>query len=223
MEPMPAGLVTRSMRTEQRGEQRVHVLTAVREYRAPAEDVWQALTDPERLPRWFAPVSGDLRPGGRFQFEGQAGGLVEACDPPRELRVTWEYGGELSWVVVRLQGDADATSLTLEHTLPVDPQRWTEFGPGAVGVGWDLSLLGLGLHLEGGEGVTPEEAEAWLTSDEGSAAVTESSRAWAEASVADGTEPDQASAAAARTTAFYTGRPVADASSAPATDPPREA
>ena len=30
-------------------------------------DLWEALTSAERIPRWFAPVSGDLRLGGRFQ------------------------------------------------------------------------------------------------------------------------------------------------------------
>jgi hypothetical protein len=35
------------------------------------------------------------------------------------------------------------------------------------------------------------------------------SAAWAEAAIADGDDPDAARAAAARTTAFYTGQPPA--------------
>ena len=37
-----------------------------RHYATSPDDLWQACTDPERLARWFAPVSGDLRTGGRF-------------------------------------------------------------------------------------------------------------------------------------------------------------
>jgi uncharacterized protein YndB with AHSA1/START domain len=37
-------------------------------YAAPIEQVWDAITNPERIPRWFLPVSGDLRLGGRYQI-----------------------------------------------------------------------------------------------------------------------------------------------------------
>jgi hypothetical protein len=39
-------------------EARTVVLT--RRYDAPIEDVWDAVTDPERIARWFLPVTGDL-------------------------------------------------------------------------------------------------------------------------------------------------------------------
>ena len=48
--------------------------------------LWDACTNAERIPRWFLPVSGDLRLGGRYQLEGNAGGTIERCDPPRSLR-----------------------------------------------------------------------------------------------------------------------------------------
>ena len=47
-----------------------------RTYDAPIDDVWDALTDPERIGRWFLPISGDFRLGGRSQFEGNAGGKI---------------------------------------------------------------------------------------------------------------------------------------------------
>ena len=65
-----------------------------RTYRAEAEDVWDALTNPERLPRWFYPVSGDLEVGGSFQFEGNAGGEIRRCDRPTRIQVTF---GEFIW------------------------------------------------------------------------------------------------------------------------------
>ena len=49
-----------------------------RTYAADIADVWDALTNIERIPRWFLPVSGDLRLGGRYQFEGNAGGRIVA-------------------------------------------------------------------------------------------------------------------------------------------------
>ena len=63
-----------------------------RDYDAPIEDVWDALTNPERIGRWFLPISGDYRLGGRYQFEGNAGGEIVECERPNRLKVTWVYG-----------------------------------------------------------------------------------------------------------------------------------
>ena len=62
----------------------VVAVTLRRTYSADIEDVWNALTDPERIRRWFMPVSGDLREGGRFQLEGNASGTILRCQPPRQ-------------------------------------------------------------------------------------------------------------------------------------------
>ncbi|MBY8847321.1 SRPBCC family protein [Saccharothrix longispora] len=119
-----------------------------RTYDATAEDVWDAVTDPARLRRWFLPVSGDLREGGDFQLEGNAGGDILACEPPRRLRVT--FGGETSIVEVRLvpEDGGGRTTLELEHTVPPEMAAG---GAGAlyVGPGWDGGLLALGLHVGG--------------------------------------------------------------------------
>jgi uncharacterized protein YndB with AHSA1/START domain len=64
-----------AVRREVRGRYTV-VLSRV--YDAPVADVWDACTDPERIPRRFLPVSGDLQPGGRFRLEGNAGGRGSA-------------------------------------------------------------------------------------------------------------------------------------------------
>ncbi|QGN48418.1 polyketide cyclase [Micromonospora sp. WMMC415] len=187
------------------GEARV--MTISQTYDASPEDVWDACTNPERIPRWFLPVSGDLRLGGRYQLQGNAGGTIERCDPPKGFAATWEYGDEVSWIEVRLAPVEDGrTRFELDHIAHVDDDRWTQFGPGAVGVGWDLAALGLASHLAAaGAGVTPEESEAWMASDEGRRFVALSSEQWYEASVAGGTDRAEARAAADRTTAFYTG------------------
>ncbi|MFC0505674.1 SRPBCC family protein [Micromonospora costi] len=196
-------------RTLEAGEARVTTISQT--YDATVEDVWDACTSAERIPRWFLPVSGELRLGGRYQLEGNAGGTVERCDPPTSFAATWEYGGEVSWIEVRLTSEGDGrTRFELDHIAHVDDDRWAQFGPGAVGIGWDLGLLGLASYFgAAGAGVRPEDAEAWSASDEGRAFMTLASERWREASVAAGTDPEAARAAAERVTAFYTGVPAA--------------
>jgi uncharacterized protein YndB with AHSA1/START domain len=189
-------------RTLEAGEARV--VTVARSYPYPLEEVWDACTTAERIQRWLMPVSGELRLGGRYQLEGNAGGVVERCDPPRSFDATWEYGGDVSWIELRLEPEGDGTRFTLDHIAHVDDARWAEFGPGAVGVGWDSMILGLTMHLEGDMSITPAEAMAWLVSPEGVRFVTESSAAWCAAAIAAGDEPEAAEAAAKRTTAAYT-------------------
>ena len=189
------------------GAARGAVLT--RTYPTGLEDLWDACTNPDRIPRWFLPVSGELRVGGRFQLEGNAGGTIERCEPPTGLRTTWEFGGAVSWIELRLTAhDDDATRLELEHlSLADDDKTWARFGPGAVGIGWELGLRGLGLHLAGADRLDPAAAQAWAVSEEGRRFITQSSERWSEAAVAAGTDPATARDWAERTTAFYTGAP----------------
>jgi uncharacterized protein YndB with AHSA1/START domain len=177
-----------------------------RTYDAPIDDVWDALTNPERIGRWFLPISGDYRLGGRYQFEGNAGGEILECERPRRLKVTWAYGemlgeADISEVEVRLSPSGDqATVFELEHTAIVPEDRWAEYGPGAVGVGWEMGLLGLALHLRGGSVGDPE---AWQLSEEGRAYASRSSEGWGAANTAAGADPAAAARAVANTTAFY--------------------
>ncbi len=149
--------VQRSLGLEEREGRDTRVITAGQTYDAEIADVWDAITNAERIPRWFLPISGDLRLGGRYQLEGNASGTILRCDAPELLGVTWEYGGEVSWVDVRLSAaESGGTTLELRHVAHVDDARWAEFGPGAVGIGWDMTLLGLAQHLSGAPAVTPE-------------------------------------------------------------------
>ena len=175
-----------------------------REYASGIDDVWDAVTNPERLPRWFLPVTGDLAVGARYQFEGNAGGEVLECEKPERALLTWEFGGGVSWLELTLTDLGDRTSLQLEHVAPLVDQ-WFDYGPGAVGVGWDLSMLGLANHLDGGPDVTHGDEEKLMASAEGRNFVTTSSAAWGDANIAAGADPEQARAAQERTTAFYTG------------------
>jgi uncharacterized protein YndB with AHSA1/START domain len=183
------------------------VLTISQSYSTTPEDLWDACTVAERIARWFLPVTGDLTVGGRYQIQGNAGGTIERCDPPKSFGATWEFGGEISWIEVSLIPEADgSTTLKLVHIAHVDDERWAEFGPGAVGIGWDLTFMGLATHLsEGGAAVDPQEAAAWPASDDGKTFMTLSGDLWREASVAAGTDEESAQAAANRCLAIYTG------------------
>ena len=55
------------------------VLTISQVYDTGIDDLWDTVTNPERIPRWFLPISGELRVGGRYQFEGNAGGTITAA------------------------------------------------------------------------------------------------------------------------------------------------
>ncbi|WP_112133609.1 SRPBCC family protein [Glycomyces dulcitolivorans] len=196
--------VTREVRTGERDGKPTKLVVARRVYRADRADVWDAVTSPERVPRWFLPLSGDLKPGGRYQLEGNACGVVERCDAPADLAVTWEFGGGLSWVEVHLSEDGGGTLLELVHEAPVDPEFWGQFGPGAVGIGWDSALFGLDLHLAGGEDVDQAEAEKWAVGPVGVRFSTIAGESWGAAAVAAGDEPEAAQAAAANAIKFFT-------------------
>jgi uncharacterized protein YndB with AHSA1/START domain len=177
-------------------------------YDTDIDDLWDACTNPERIPRWFLPVTGELRLGGRYQLEGNAGGTIERCDPPKSFAATWEFGGSTTWIEVRLSPDPDGgTRLELEHIAHVDDDTWNEFGPGAVGVGWDLGFLGMARYLTTGIAADPQRDAAWTMSEDGRQFMTLSSERWRAANIAAGAGPAEATAAAERTIAAYTAPP----------------
>lgn len=162
-----------------------------RSYDAPVGDVWDAITQPERIKRWFMPISGELRVGGSFQLEGNASGDIRACEPPRLLRVT--FGGPTSIVEVRLNGQDDGnTVLELEHTVPIE---MAQSGAGAlyVGPGWDGALMGLALFLRG-EAVSDPVAAA--NSSQALAFSKQSVQAWVAVVQSSGTSTAEQLAAA---------------------------
>ena len=56
------------------------------------DDLWGALTDPDRLAHWYGEVEGELSQGGEFRVRiavaGERTGQVEACEPPQRLLLT---------------------------------------------------------------------------------------------------------------------------------------
>lgn len=192
--------IDRTVATVTRGERQLRLVTANRTFDATPTEVWDALVTPDRIPRWFVPITGDLRVGGRFQLEGNAGGEVLECREPERLSVTWEFGGQTSWVDVTLRPTDAGTLLQLDHALAVD-DHYRRFGPGATGTGWEMCLMELGEHLAAPGAPRPAPEQLPDLSEY----FAMSGAAWADAAVAAGDDPVEAKAAAARCVAAYRG------------------
>lgn len=157
-------------------------------YSAAIGDIWHCCTDPERMARWFMRPQGDLRVGGRFVFEGNVGGEVRRCEPPRLLAVSWVHGRRpADEVELRLAPQAGGTVLELEHAsvtthvevggrmvdvLLNDPTS----GLWGLGAGWEMGLVALDALLRN---ALPERATRRGASGAVSLA-DQSSQAWAE-------------------------------------------
>ncbi len=116
------------------------------------DDVWSALTEPERLARWYGEIEGELRVGGAFRARLHASGWegtgrVEACEPPRRLLVVSKEPDEPNEdsTEVTLTGDGDQTVLVVEQRgLPLD-LLW------AYGAGLQIHVEDLAAHIAGRE------------------------------------------------------------------------
>jgi uncharacterized protein YndB with AHSA1/START domain len=201
------GAVSRVLETRDHEGEPAFVVVATRLYDTTPEDLWDAITNPERLPRWFTTVEGDFRLNGRYSVKHNASGTITACEPPQTLSLTWEFGPAVSWVNVVLAPEGEGVRLTLEH-VQRDSPHWTKFGAGATGVGWDLALLGLALHVESrGEAAHPEDS-GWSATDEGKEFARLAGEDWAKAERAGGASAEDAEIRGRRTIAFYRGEPV---------------
>jgi uncharacterized protein YndB with AHSA1/START domain len=131
-------------------------------YDTAIEDLWSALTDPDRLGRWYGKVEGDLRPGGRFRVYLEANdiestGRVEACEPPQRLVVTTRETDESyrkgqgvppfdAVNEVTLTADGDQTILVIEvRGMPLNKIA-------SYGGGWQIHAENLAAYVAGREG-----------------------------------------------------------------------
>ena len=111
------------------------VLTITREFKAPIEDVWASVTEPERLARWIGTFTGDPA-SGRVSFLMTAEGATEPedmeireCDPPRVLRVTSKVGEDHWYLDLLLEERAGVTTLIFSQP-DIDPVAAESVGPG---------------------------------------------------------------------------------------------
>jgi uncharacterized protein YndB with AHSA1/START domain len=88
---------------------------------APRDEVWRALTEPERLREWLAnDVELDVRPGGAGRFGWDDGderlAVVQEVDPERRLVLDWWDGDAVSTVELTLDDEGAGTRLTVTET-----------------------------------------------------------------------------------------------------------
>lgn len=119
-----------------------------RTYRFPMDAVWSAITEPDRIARWLAHVSGDLRVGGAFTLDFGDGdvahGTILACEAPSHLAVSWEFEGEgTTHLEITLTGQEGATLFALHHS----DLRQADLSQ--YGAGWHTFLEHLGAALAG--------------------------------------------------------------------------
>jgi len=95
------------------------------------DDLWGALTEPDRLAQWYGEVEGELSEGGEFRLRialsGERAGRVEACEPPQRLLLTMRDPEprpgqpEQTTNEARLSGEGAQTRLVWEaRGLPVE-------------------------------------------------------------------------------------------------------
>ena len=96
------------------------------------DDLWSALTDPERLARWMNVCTGDLALGGTWHAllddgSDYAVGTVTACDPPRSFTTSWHAIEEQPTVLtVTVDAVPEGARLTLVH----EAVQSIYYGPG---------------------------------------------------------------------------------------------
>jgi hypothetical protein len=106
--------------------------------------------------------------------------------------VTWELGEHTTLLTVTVQEAEDGAEIVLRHAVG-DDEHWAAFGPGAVGVGWDLSLRALAGELEEPAGfVEPDVTFVRACAQE-----------WGAAHAASGADAMAAAEAAVRTSLSY--------------------
>ena len=130
-------------------------------YDATVGELWPALTDPGRLAAWYGQLTGDLHPGGQFRLhvpdaDSDATGRIEACDPPRRLRVVTRETDESyqrgqgvppydETLEATLTADGDQTLLVIEiRGMPLEAIAF-------YGAGWQIHAENLAAHLAGRE------------------------------------------------------------------------
>lgn len=117
-------------------------------YATDVDDLWDACTNPDRLARWIAEVTGDLRVGGRihaaFVSTWTGPGRIEVCDAPHHLLLTMEPGtDDEAQIEAWLTEAASGTRLVVEERgLPLDRLYFH-------GAGWQAHLEDLGRALVG--------------------------------------------------------------------------
>jgi uncharacterized protein YndB with AHSA1/START domain len=143
MKPRPTGRVDRA--------DGGRTLRLSRTFRAPIEDVWAAVTEPDRLERWIGTWTGDPATG-RVEFRMTAEGVAQGedmeileCDPPRRLAVVAQAGVQRWRLELDLVEEGGVTTLSFAQP-DLDPEDGSSVGPG-----WEYYLDRLVTAETGGD------------------------------------------------------------------------
>lgn len=118
-------------------------------YDTDINDLWEACTDPERLVRWIAEVSGDVRLGGTvhavFTSTWSGPARIDVCDGPHHLLVTTQPDtADEAQIEAWLSADGTRTRLVVEERgLPLNALHF-------YGAGWQVHLEDLARSLDEG-------------------------------------------------------------------------
>ncbi len=122
-------------------------------YDAPVEKVWMALTDKEKMKKWYFPQLKEFEPiaGYQFQFEDDGGEYhkewtVTQVEEGKTLGHSWAYKGYpgSSEVVFELFAEGDRTRLKVTQTGLESFPDHPHFKSARFEWGWD-NLLGQNL------------------------------------------------------------------------------
>jgi len=130
-------------------------------YDTNIDDLWTAITNPDRLARWYGRVDGDLRPGGQFRLHVFDAGMdtvgqVVTCEAPHRLVVTnresdesYQEGNGVppfdEIIDATLTADGDQTILVVEvRGMPLQAIPF-------FGAGWQVHAENLAAYISGRE------------------------------------------------------------------------
>ena len=139
-------------------------LVIERTYNAPADMVWNALTDSKQMQQWYFPIA-DFKPvvGFEFQFEGGSEKVtylhlckVTEVVPGKKIAYSWKYDGYPGSSVVtwELFKEGKKTKIRLTHEgLETFPQDKPDFARSSFNEGWEyFTGKALKNFVEGVEG-----------------------------------------------------------------------
>ena len=126
-----------------------------RTYNAPADKVWQAITDKDKMKQWYFDLA-EFKPEVGFEFRFDGGSeeqqyhhicRITEVEPGRKLTHTWQYEGYPgeSFVTFELFDEGNKTRLRLTHTgLETFPQNSKDFARESFSAGW-THIIGISL------------------------------------------------------------------------------
>jgi uncharacterized protein YndB with AHSA1/START domain len=116
-------------------------------YPTDIDDMWSAISEPERLKRWLVTIEGDTSIGGSFTASFTSGwegtGRVDVCDAPHRLRVTTFGNPNTTVMEATLTPEGDGTRLVIEERGILLEDALFH------GAGWQAHIEDLALYVAG--------------------------------------------------------------------------